>query len=539
MRYIVCLLLILTLSTGCSNNLNDIHGSINIPDHLKHVSFDEHLTISVGYWNIDNMVNAQEKDELLNYIEELFNITINPVLVDWSNYKERYRILSATNNLPDIHANLTISSTDSNDSSLLHRLIDNKQIRSIPNDLSKFPNLSKEIKSLEPLLNIEDSIYTIPRISFHDPILGSSDASMLIRKDWMENLNLKAPANLDEFINLVTAFANNDPNNSGEDDTLGYNVNSRIALGKWLLLGVAPECNVFSWIEKDGKYIPTYITENFKSVVSTFHNLYQKGGLDPDFYIKKSNDAVDDFIHGKLGALEYKSTPSNIMDIEERWNACQDKAFDESVTLLNIFPAPDGNLYSNSSNLFWSETLISSSVDEEKMERILYLFDYLLSDEGWALTHYGMEGIDYDYKDGEYRSLLNLGDSTLVAVLEDKYPSLILLSTLASWGGSWNDFELSEINYLRYGKNSLELSNGSLLWNKENTLQISRPYHFLLMPKESTELFNAESVLDDLTRIIISKKDPIKSWEAQLQFYYDNGLDEYINRQNELYKNYK
>ena len=148
MRYIVCLLLILTLSTGCSNNLNDIHGSINIPDHLKHVSFDEHLTISVGYWNIDNMVNAQEKDELLNYIEELFNITINPVLVDWSNYKERYRILSATNNLPDIHANLTISSTDSNDSSLLHRLIDNKQIRSIPNDLSKGINVLSVITFL-------------------------------------------------------------------------------------------------------------------------------------------------------------------------------------------------------------------------------------------------------------------------------------------------------------------------------------------------------------------------------------------------------
>lgn len=539
MRYIVCFLLILTLSTGCSNNSNDIHGSINIPDHLNHVSFDEHLTISIGYWNIDNMVNAQEKDELLNYIEELFNITINPVLVDWSNYKERYRILSSTNNLPDIHANLTISSTDSNDSSLLHSFIDNKQIRSIPHDLSRFPNLSKEIQSLGPLLNIEDNIYTIPRISFHDPILGSSDAAILVRKDWMENLNLENPKNLDEFIHLVSAFANDDPNQSGQHDTLGYNVNNRIALGKWLILGIAPESNIFSWVEKDGRYIPTYTTEEFKSTVSTFHTLYQGGGLDPNFYTKKSNDAVDDFIHGKLGALEYKSSPAAIMELEERWNTCQDKPFDQCVTSLNIFPAPDGKLYSNDSNLFWSETLISSSVDDQKMERILYLFDYLLSDEGWALTHYGMEGIDYDYTNEQYRCLLDVDDSALITVLEDKYPSLLLFSTLASWGGSWNDFELNDFNYIRYRKNALELSNRSLLWNKKNTVQISRPYHFLLMPKESTELFNAESVFDDLTRIIISKNDPIESWEAQLQFYYDNGLDEYINRQNELYKNYK
>ncbi|HHX11838.1 MAG TPA: hypothetical protein GX731_03380 [Clostridiales bacterium] len=485
------------------------------------------------------MVNDQEKDEVLKYIEQLFNITVNPVLVDWSNYKERYRILSATNNLPDIHANLTISSTDSNDSSLLDSLIANKQIRGIPHDLGKFPNLTKEIQALEPLLNIEDTIYTIPRISFHDPILGSSDASILVRKDWMENLNLENPKNLDEFIHLVRAFANDDPDQNGQDDTLGYNVNSRIALGKWLILGIAPESNIISWVEKDHTYIPTYVTEEFKSVVSAFHTLYQEGGLDPDFYTKKSNDAADDFVHGRLGALEYKSSPAAIMELEERWNTYQDKPFDECVTFLNIFPAPDGNLYSNSSNLFWSETLISSSVDDEKMERILYLFDYLLSDEGWALTHYGIEGIDYDYTNEQYHCLLDVDDSALITVLEDKYPSLLLFSTLASWGGSWNDFELNDLNYIRYGQNALELSNSSLLWNKENTSQVPRPYHFLLMPKESTELFNAESVFDDLTRIIISKKDPIESWEAQLQFYYDNGLNEYIHTQNEMYNKYK
>ncbi|MFR6582051.1 MAG: hypothetical protein ACLURP_08485 [Ruminococcus sp.] len=30
--------------------------------------------------------------------------------------------------------------------------------------------------------------YAIPRVSFLDPVLGATDAAMLVRRDWMDNM---------------------------------------------------------------------------------------------------------------------------------------------------------------------------------------------------------------------------------------------------------------------------------------------------------------------------------------------------------------
>ena len=69
---------------------------------------------------------------MTRYIEELFNITLHPTSVTWSNYKERYQILSATDSLPDLFATLTLSSTDNNDSATFTDMIETGSIRALP-----------------------------------------------------------------------------------------------------------------------------------------------------------------------------------------------------------------------------------------------------------------------------------------------------------------------------------------------------------------------------------------------------------------------
>ena len=119
---------------------------------------------------------------------------------------------------------------------------------------------------------------------------------------------------------MTIAFAKNDPDGNGIDDTLGYNVNSINALGKWVILGIAPECNVYSWTENNGFYVPSWSTDAFKQVVKDYRLLYEEGGLDPDFYTKSPSAVMDDFAAGRLGALEYKSSPSSLMELKNRWD---------------------------------------------------------------------------------------------------------------------------------------------------------------------------------------------------------------------------
>lgn len=539
-KRILCLILPAVLAglTSCSSPPDTAPtDSPSLPESLQSISFEEHMDISIGYWNIDGMAKASEPDGMTRYIEELFNITIHPVPVTWSNYKERYQILSATKSLPDVFATLTLSSNDNNDSATFADMINSNSIRALPEDMSAYPNLQELLEFVPYTRYLDNRFYAIPRVSFTDPILGATDAAMLVRRDWMDKLGLQDPENFEDFLRLTSAFAHDDPDGNGVDDTIGYNVNNLAAMGKWVILGIAPECNVYSWVEQDGSYVPSWTTEQFCQVVSSYRRLYEEGGLDPEFYSKTPTTVMEDFASGRLGALEYKSSPSSIRELKEIWDALNDKPFEDCVDVLPVFAAPDGVIYSNSSNVFWSESYLSSSVSDAKMERILALFEYLLSDQGQILWRYGIEGTDYQrLEDGTLECLLDTGSESLTTVLMKKYPSFTLFSGIATWGGGWEDFEENELNYLRYGESSVKLARKSALWFRDHTTQLTRPYAFLLSSKEPTNQFSTSQAFEAFVNCIIGSEDPVSMWKQVLDSMRAQGLDDYIARQNESFQ---
>lgn len=532
--FLLCTLLFLTSCSRKEPN-STVERSI-LPESLQALDYKEHLDISIGYWNIDGMVKASEPDGMTQYIEDLFNISVHPVSVTWSNYKERYQILSATDSLPDVFATLTLSSNDNNDSAAFTEMIETGSIRPLPQNLSAFPSVKKLLDSVSYTQHTDGQYYAIPRFSFTDSILGATDAAMLVRRDWMNRLNLKNPENFADFASLVEAFAKSDPDGNGIDDTIGYNVNNLSALGKWVILGIAPECNVYSWVEENNRYVPSWSTDNFRNVVSAYRTLYESGGLDPQFYSKSPNTVMEDFASGRLGALEYKSSPASIRELNGLWNTLNDKPMEECVDILPIFPAPDGVRYSNSSSVFWSESYISSAADDAKTERILALFEFLLSEKGQEMCRYGIEGVDYQRLDnGEFQCLLDTNGKNLTAVLMEKYPSFTLFSNIATWGGNWKDFEENELNYLRYGEVSTKLALKSAIWFQDHTTQVTRPYAFLMFPKEPCNQFSTSQAFETFINCIIGSEDAIEMWDQALHTMKEEGLDEYIERQNQHY----
>ncbi|MDO5422929.1 MAG: extracellular solute-binding protein [Eubacteriales bacterium] len=527
-----CALLAVSLLSGCGAKETD-----ETPDWLEGKDFSEHLEISISYWEIEEMAANTQADAVQAYIEDLFNITIKPISVSWSNYKEYYQMLEATENLPDVFANLTISSSDTNDSATYEEYIRSGTVRAIPEDLSAYPNLAHVFEEAPSLQYTDGKYYAIPRMTFSESILSSSDAAMLVRRDWMEALGISDPQNFEEFAAMTAAFAKDDPDGNGVDDTIGYNVNNSIALGKWVILGIAPECNTYGWVKTDdGLYVPSWTTDAFLDVVSAYRTLYECGGLDPDFYTKTPDAIMEDFAAGRLGALEYKSSAGALSELEQKWNLYNDQPFEDCVDVLHIFAAPDGNCYSNSSSLFWSESFLSSSVDDAKMERILCLYEYLLSEEGILLTKYGIEGVDYEVgEDGNLVSLLDTSQASHNRLVIEKYPSISLFANLASVSGGWEDFEETPMNVQRYGEHCVALASKDLLWNQENTIQVERPYDFQLFPKENSALFSTGDAFGNFVKCIIGSDDPLEMWASVMEEYRAQGLDDYIARQNQLY----
>ena len=174
---------------GCSSEEADTMPDRSVlPSSLQALSFEEHMDISVGYWDIDAMTKTTQPDGMTQYIEELFNITLHPMSVTWTNYKERYQFLSFTNSLPDMFATITLSSTDNNDSATYSDLVSSGSIRSLPEDMSAYPILSGMLEAAPSIRYTDGRYYAIPRISYMDPILGAMDAAVFVRRDCMYNL---------------------------------------------------------------------------------------------------------------------------------------------------------------------------------------------------------------------------------------------------------------------------------------------------------------------------------------------------------------
>ena len=219
------------------------------------------------------------------------------------------------------------------------------------------------------------------------------------------------------------------------------------------------------------------------------------------------------------------------MELKDKWDVMNDKPFEECVDVLPVFAAPDGVRYSNSSCIFWSESYISSKADDRKLERILALFEFLLSSRGQEFCHYAIEGVDYRNTEDGYQCLLDTGSESLTTTLSRKYPSDILFSGIATWGGGWEDFEENGMNELRYGGACVRLARKSALWYRDNTTQLERPYAFLIYPKESTKQFSTSQAFDAFVNCIIGSGDAVSMWEDYLEEMRSLGLEEYIVRQ--------
>ena len=493
--------------------------------------------ITFGYWDIDAMASSTNPDGLTAFLEEKFGFTANAISFNWNSYQQQYKILATAGDLPDVFTTVFLSSSDADNTAAFNQMVESGAIRPIPEDLSEYPNLEALLERFEGLRGNDGRRYAIPHPVFEEPILSSSDAAMLVRRDWMENLGLENPESIEDFISLAAAFANEDPDGNGLDDTAGYNVNSLSALGKWVILGIAPECNVYSWIEADdGTFFPSWLTEEFRDVVSAYRTLYETGGLDPAFCTKNPAAVVDDFVSGRLGALEFKSSVNALAELEGLWNEKNTESFADCVDVLPIFPAQDGNRYSNSSNTFWSETYISASVTDEQLSIILSLMDYLLSEEGSALYTFGIPEEDYTVEeDGTLVSYLDSENgSPHFESLREKYPSVELWMNLANKGWGRESFEVSQENCFLYGEAAATLSKKALDDCSQNTIQVSRPYDFLTFPKEHAS-FDADA-FDAFIQCIIGTEDPLEMWDDAVTELYDQGLADYITQQNLLYE---
>ena len=133
----------------------------------------------------------------------------------------------------------------------------------------------------------------------------STGNQLYIRKDCLENVGKDIPKSMDDVLELMRAFTEDDPDRNGKDDTYGLAISNRLFSGTSAVRGFFAGYgsyigNSLFWIEKDGKLVCSVVQPETKEALQALATAYAKGYIDPEFAVKNTEKVDEEVGAGKF-----------------------------------------------------------------------------------------------------------------------------------------------------------------------------------------------------------------------------------------------
>ncbi|NOU62673.1 extracellular solute-binding protein [Paenibacillus sp. LMG 31461] len=211
-------------------------------------------------------------------------------------------------------------------------------------------------------------------------------STIFIRKDWLDNMGLKAPSTPQELLNTAVAFGTGDPDKNGKNDTTGWVMDNGGSDFKALLtwLGGPNE-----WAEDGGKLVPAVLTPQYTDALNAMKKLYDEHGVNQDFLLVDSNKKNEIFYGGKAGIYYQVSDSTREKSVQKNDPKAQ-------VIMINQFTGPAGIKTRGESGFNLMMMIPKKNVKtEEQLRQVLGFIDKLGSKEAQMLLSYGIEGVHY------------------------------------------------------------------------------------------------------------------------------------------------
>ena len=398
---------------------------------------DNRLTIF--RWNFAGVNSARKSNtEIYKKLKDVAGMNLYASSAGAADWQTKVNTMFATQMLPDIFV-----SKGPETANLYSSMIDDGVLVCISDFVSetKYANIYHHLKKFDYLTK---NMYYADGKHWSIPVNWTLEHTMYIRLDWIDNLNkpeklkkiiadeqnipesavtegmleeyrFSPPEDLLEFYRLCRAFTLYDPDENGKNDTYGYTSSGGDDLfaDNWMYIAFDAGWNFMTDPDGDGKYEPSWTTENTKKAISYFNDLYKSGYIDPSWYENSTDAKQEAFAKGTVGMMEGHAWFNNIVRnyISANTTSTYKPSIEEASAAIGMFNPPSGpnGTYGIAGNPnFWTVTCLNAGMSDEELTAALKLVDYMLSEEGNDLLIYGVEGVHFEY-DGEGNRVSKLG----------------------------------------------------------------------------------------------------------------------------------
>lgn len=251
-------------------------------------------------------------------------------------------------------------------------------------------DVTKLIENSEVLGKLDSKIIDSIKIggkAYAVPHSAGSGVLTYVREDWLNKLSLKAPTTYDEYIEVLKAFRDNDPDGNGVKDTIPFT--AVLSAGGSVQLMYLRD---FFWDASpdftlvDGKYVDGFSQDNFKAALKRIAKAYDEKLIDNDLFTNKTSSCRTKFYNSKAAVFPYWNNYW-VSRLEDNTRL----ASDPKASVLPIPAIKESVNYNRAPGL----TAISSKA--KNPEGIFkHLFEFINDGgKGQTLFSYGVEGVHW------------------------------------------------------------------------------------------------------------------------------------------------
>ncbi|MHA6482536.1 extracellular solute-binding protein [Paenibacillus sp. strain BS8-2] len=313
----------------------------------------------------------------IKYAADKTNTNLDITFLPHENYMEQLRLNFASGDIPDVHMVWGIENSD---------IVTNGLAIDLKPYIDEFgPNLKKHIsQSAWDAVTLDGKILAIPQMA-----QGNAPAERVIyvRKDWMDKLNLQAPTTSDEFLDMLRAFRDNDPNGNGKKDEIPFSSREKFewADNVFGMYGVNLDANILS----GDQIMPGFVHPNMKNALGVLRTMYAEKLIDTEL-LTNTRTIWDQKIKSDLvGSWNHV-----VFGVWDPWQKELTNLLPEKQPNVVAIPTPRGIGYEGPLGRVEKSVLKTFVVHKDAKDpaAIVRFFDWLISDEGQLFTELGIEG---------------------------------------------------------------------------------------------------------------------------------------------------
>lgn len=320
-RYLLVLVIVLAL-VGCSgnkaqqeasqspgpssaNNSQEATESGKIKFPLQESATLKFMAVGTPEINQNELQRVKEWSEMTNVKVDFDTITATGPALD-----EKKNLMFVSNDYPESFYGGFLNDTD------VMRIMYTGILKPLDPYITKelMPNLTALLDkhpSIRGVITAPDGhIYTLPRYEGRES--NFLENAMYINKKWLDALGLPIPTTTTEFLEVLKAFKEKDPNGNGKRDEIPYTfvdndafAHMEALFGIW---GLPIKHGLFDSfvVVRDGKVEFGPIQPEYKEGIKFYANMHKAGALDVESFTQKLDQFTAKIQRGEVGAYLYK-----------------------------------------------------------------------------------------------------------------------------------------------------------------------------------------------------------------------------------------